>query len=79
MTQDANLHLVERARSAQRTRATGEQITEQQLKQPDRGDPGSGLRVSILINDTVRPGLPERRPQRLFECATRMAVLEYRN
>jgi hypothetical protein len=55
VTRDGNLHLVERATTAQRTSATGEQITEKQLEQPNPGDPDSGLRVSVSINDTVRP------------------------
>lgn len=53
---DGSLHLVERATTVQRTSASGEQITEQQVEQSNPGDPGSGLRVSLLINDTVRPG-----------------------
>lgn len=55
VTRDGNLHLIERATTAQRTSATGEQITEKQVEQPDPGDPDSGLHVSVLTNDTVRP------------------------
>ena len=51
---DGNLHLVERATTAQRTSATGDQITQRQVELPNPGDPDSGLRVSVLINDTVR-------------------------
>jgi hypothetical protein len=53
---DNRLHLVERAATAQRTSSTGQQTIEQQLEQPNPGDPGSGLRVTILSTDTVRPG-----------------------
>jgi hypothetical protein len=53
---DGSLHLVERATTAQRTSSTGQQTTEQQVEQPNPGDPGSGLRVTILTTDTVRPG-----------------------
>ena len=53
---DGSLHLVERATTAQRTGSTGEQTTEQQVEQPNPGDPGSGLRVTTLTTDTVRPG-----------------------
>jgi hypothetical protein len=53
---DGNLHLVERATTAQRTSSTGQQTTEQQVEQPNPGDPGSGLRVTTLTTDTVRPG-----------------------
>ena len=30
--------------------------TEQQVEKPNPGDPGSGLRVTTLSTDTVRPG-----------------------
>jgi len=53
---DGSLHLVERATTAQRTSSTGEQTTEQQVEQPNPGDPGSGLRVITRTTDTVRPG-----------------------
>ena len=55
ITRDGSLHLIERATTVQRTSATGEQVTEKQLEQPDPGNPDSGLRVSVLVNDTVRP------------------------
>jgi hypothetical protein len=55
-TRDGGLHLVERATTVQRTSATEEQITKQEVEQIHPGDPDSGLRVSILINNTVRPG-----------------------
>ena len=53
---DGSLHLVERATTSQRTSSTGQQTTEQQVEQPNPGDPGSGLRVITLTTDTVRPG-----------------------
>jgi hypothetical protein len=56
ITQDGSLHPVERTTSTQRTSASGERITERQMEQPNPGDPESGLRVSILINDTMRAG-----------------------
>jgi hypothetical protein len=55
-TRDGSLHLVGRATTAQRTNSTGQQTTTQQVEQPNPGDPGSGLRVTILTSDTVRPG-----------------------
>jgi len=54
--QDGSLHLVERATTAQRTNSTGQQSTARQVERADPGDPDSGLRVSIVTNDTVRPG-----------------------
>jgi hypothetical protein len=53
---DGSLHLVERATTAQRTSSTGQQTTEKQVEQSNPGDPGSGLRVTTLTTDTVRPG-----------------------
>jgi hypothetical protein len=53
--QDGSLHLVERATTAQRTSSTGQQTTARQVERADPGDPDSGLRVSIVTNDTVRP------------------------
>ncbi|MGA7926225.1 MAG: hypothetical protein WCA20_09525 [Candidatus Sulfotelmatobacter sp.] len=53
---DGSLHLVERATTVQHTSSTGQQTTEQQVEKPDPGDPGSGLQVTTLSTDTVRPG-----------------------
>jgi hypothetical protein len=53
---DGNLHLVQRTTTVQRTSSTGEQTTARQVDRTDPGDPGSGLRVSIVNTDTVRPG-----------------------
>jgi len=53
---DGGLHLVERATTVQHTSPTGQQTTEQQVEKRDPGDPGSGLRVTKLSTDTVRPG-----------------------
>jgi hypothetical protein len=52
---DGSLHLVKRATTAQLRSSTGQQIIGQQVEQADPGDPGSGLRVTILTTDTVRP------------------------
>jgi hypothetical protein len=53
---DGSLHLIERASTAQRTGSTGQQITEQQVEQPNPGDPSDGLRITTITTDTVRPG-----------------------
>ncbi len=55
-TQDGALHLVERTTTAQRTSPTGQQNTAKKVERPDPGDPDLGLRVSVVTNDTVRPG-----------------------
>ena len=57
-TPDGSLHLVERSTSTHRTSTTGGQITERQVDQVDPGDPGSGLRVSVLIDGRMVPGPP---------------------
>jgi hypothetical protein len=56
LTQDASLHLVERATIVQRTNMTGEQVTELKLAQANAGDPYSGLRLNVVADDTVRQG-----------------------
>jgi hypothetical protein len=53
---DGSLHLVERSTTAQKTSSTGQQTTARQVERADPGDPDSGLRVSIVSTDTVRPG-----------------------
>jgi hypothetical protein len=53
---DGRLHLVERATTTQQTSSNGQQVTEQQVEQANSGDPGSGLRVTTVTIDTVRPG-----------------------
>ncbi len=56
VTEDGTPHLVERTTTTRRNSPTGEQTTETQVEQPNPGDPDSGPRVSVLINDSVRPG-----------------------
>ena len=53
---DGSLHLVERTTTSQHTNSTGQQATQQQVEHPNPGDPDSGLRVTTLTTDTVRPG-----------------------
>jgi hypothetical protein len=53
---DGSMHLVERATTAQSIGVGGQKITEHQVRQPDPGDPGAGLRVTLQTSDTVRPG-----------------------
>jgi hypothetical protein len=55
-TRDRNLHLVERATTAQHTSTTGEQVTDKRVEQLNPGNPSSGLRISVLINDRLAPG-----------------------
>jgi hypothetical protein len=53
---DGSLHLVERATTTQSTSASGQQFTEQQVEQSNPGNPGSGLQVTTVTINTVRPG-----------------------
>ena len=55
-TQDGSLHLVERRTSTGSSRSTGERATEQKVEQTNPGDPGSGLRVSVLVDGRMVPG-----------------------
>ena len=47
---DGSLHLVQRKTSIDRSSSTGERSTEQQIEQINPGDPGAGLRLSVLVN-----------------------------
>lgn len=49
-TRDGGLHLIERTTAISRSSSTGERSTEQQVEQVNPGDPGAGLRVSVLVN-----------------------------
>ena len=49
-TRDGSLHLVERQKTIRHSSSIGEQRTEQQVEQINPGDPGAGLRVSVLVN-----------------------------
>jgi hypothetical protein len=78
-TLDGNLHLVQRATTAKRASATGEQITEQKAEATGSGEPGSGLRPYMLINDTVQPapsGFQATRTVRLRDLNGKLEVVE---
>jgi len=55
-TRDGSLHLVERKTSTESSSSTGERATEQKVEQTNPGDPGSGLRVSVLVDGRTVPG-----------------------
>src|SRR5271166_2360216 len=55
-TQDGSLHLVERKTSTESLSSTGQRETEQRVEQTNPGDPGSGLRVSVLIDGRMVSG-----------------------
>ncbi len=54
-TQDGGLHLVERKTSAESSSSTGERATEQRVEQTNPGDPGAGLRASVLVDGRMVP------------------------
>jgi hypothetical protein len=64
---DGRLHLVERATTTGRVSSTGQQSTEQQVEQPNPDDPGSGLQVTILTSDNVRPGPSGAQAMRIIQ------------
>jgi hypothetical protein len=55
-TRDGSLHLVERKTSTATSSSTGERATEQKVEQANPGDPGSGLRLSVLVDGRMVPG-----------------------
>jgi hypothetical protein len=55
-TRDGSLHLVERKTSTESSSSTGERATEQKVDQTNPGDPGSGLRVSVLVDGRMVSG-----------------------
>ena len=58
-TRDGSLHLVERKTSTRSLSPTGERATEQKVEQINPGDPGSGLRLSVLVDGKIVPGSSE--------------------
>jgi len=54
-TRDGNLHLVERVSISTRTDANGGQTTTEMVEQPNPGDPGAGLRASVLVDNKFVP------------------------
>jgi hypothetical protein len=55
-TPDGKLHLSQRVSTVTRSRSDGGKQTDQQLEQPNPGDPNAGLRVTIKTVDIVQPG-----------------------
>src|SRR5579864_8477451 len=55
-TRDGRLHPVERKSSTERLSSTGERATEEKVEQINPGDPGAGLRVSLLVDGRMVPG-----------------------
>ena len=56
-TRDSSLHLVERKTSTESSSSIGERATEQRIEQINPGDPGSGLRLSVLVDGKIVPEL----------------------
>jgi hypothetical protein len=54
-TREGGLHLIERTTSTVNSYSLGERATEERVEQTDPGDPGSGLRVSIVTDGKIVP------------------------
>jgi hypothetical protein len=55
-TPDGKLHLSQRVTTLNRSRSDGAKQTEQQIEQPNPGDPNAGLGVTIKTVDIAQPG-----------------------
>jgi hypothetical protein len=55
-TRDGSLHLIERKTTTESSSFNGERSTEQKVEQINPGDPGAGLRVSLLVDGRILPG-----------------------
>jgi hypothetical protein len=55
-TRDGSLHLIERKTSTESASSTGERATEQKVEQTNPGDPGSDIRLSVLVDGSMVPG-----------------------
>lgn len=55
-TRDGSPHLVERKTSVESSNLTGVRANQQRIEQTSPGDPGSGLRLSVLVDGRVVPG-----------------------
>jgi len=78
-TRDGSLHLVERKTSTERSSSTGEQATEQRVEKTNPGDPGSGLRVSVLVDGRMVPapsGFQAKKTVRLRDLNGNFEVVE---
>lgn len=53
---DRSLHPVEVTTTIRKTTSSGQQTSDQEVRRPDPGDPGAGLRVTTITIDTVSPG-----------------------
>jgi len=53
---DGSLYLVERKTSTESSGSTGERATEQKVEKINAGNPGSGLRVYVLVDNRMVPG-----------------------
>jgi len=56
-TRDGSPHLIERKTSLESANSAGERATGQKVEQTNPGDPGLGLRVSVLVDGRMVTGL----------------------
>ena len=57
-TRDGKLHLIQRASTSSQSDEHGGRAEEQRVEQLNPGDPGAGLRISIVVNGKVVPVPP---------------------
>ena len=53
---DGSLHLIESKTSTASSASAGDRATEQEVEEINPGDPGAGLRVSVLVDGRMVPG-----------------------
>ena len=76
---DGNLHLIQRATTANLTSPVGEQITELKVEASLSGEAGSGIRPYMSIDDIVQPspsGFQATRTVRLLDLNGNFTVVE---
>jgi hypothetical protein len=78
-TRDGSLHFVERKTGTEHSSSTGERATDQRVEQTNPGDPGSGPRVSVLVDGRMVPapsGIRATRTVRLRNLNGNFEVVE---
>jgi hypothetical protein len=78
-TRDGSLHLVECKTSTEQSSSTGERATEQRVERTNPGDPGAGVRVSVLVDGRMVPasfGFQATRTVRLRDLNGNFEVVE---
>jgi len=78
LASDGSLHLNQRVVTVERADANGAKTTEQQVEEPNPGDPGSGLRVTTKTTDVMNPsgsGIQESRTIQVRDASGNLGVV----